>query len=104
MQLPNLLATRLGRLSAFFFRYVTEGIPLGFGATAIATQLRRADVGPAEGWSQLQRLSALLCGAVHRAASSASAARRRPTSMPFQFTKATSARLCTKLVSLSASA
>ena len=48
MQLPNLLATRLGRLSAFFFLYVTEGIPLGFGATAIATQLRRADVGPAE--------------------------------------------------------
>jgi PAT family beta-lactamase induction signal transducer AmpG len=48
MQLPNLLDTRLGRLAAFFFLYVTEGIPLGFGATAIATQLRRADVGPAE--------------------------------------------------------
>ena len=48
MQLPNLLDTRLGRLTAFFFLYVTEGIPLGFGAVAIATQLRRADVGPAE--------------------------------------------------------
>src|SRR4051812_44359906 len=48
MQLPNLLATRYGRLVAFFFLYVTEGIPLGFCATAIATQLRRQDVGPAE--------------------------------------------------------
>jgi len=48
MRLPNLLATRLGRLTAFFFLYVTEGIPLGFAATAVATQLRRQDVGPAE--------------------------------------------------------
>ena len=48
MRLPNLLATRYGRLVAFFFLYVTEGIPLGFCATAIATQLRRQDVGPAE--------------------------------------------------------
>ena len=48
MQLPNLLATRLGRLTAFFFLYITEGIPLGFAATAVATQLRRQDVGPAE--------------------------------------------------------
>jgi len=48
MQMPNLLATRTGRLVAFFFLYVTEGIPLGFCATAIATQLRRQDVGPAE--------------------------------------------------------
>ena len=48
MRLPNLLETRLGRLVAFFFLYVTEGIPLGFGAVAIATQLRRQDVGPAE--------------------------------------------------------
>jgi PAT family beta-lactamase induction signal transducer AmpG len=48
MQFPNLLATRYGRLVAFFFLYVTEGIPLGFAATAIATQLRRQDVGPAE--------------------------------------------------------
>jgi PAT family beta-lactamase induction signal transducer AmpG len=45
---PNLLATRYGRLTAFFFLYVTEGVPLGFAATAIATQLRRQDVGPAE--------------------------------------------------------
>ena len=48
MKLPNLLATRFGRLTAFFFLYVTEGIPLGFAATAVATQLRRQDVGPAE--------------------------------------------------------
>jgi PAT family beta-lactamase induction signal transducer AmpG len=48
MRLPNLLETRHGRLVAFFFLYVTEGIPLGFAATAIATQLRRQDVGPAE--------------------------------------------------------
>lgn len=48
MRRPNLLATRLGRLTAFFFLYVTEGIPLGFAATAVATQLRRQDVGPAE--------------------------------------------------------
>jgi len=47
-QFPNLLATRLGRLTAFFCLYVTEGIPLGFAATAVATQLRRQDVGPAE--------------------------------------------------------
>jgi len=48
IKLPNLLATRYGRLSAFFFLYVTEGIPLGFAATAVATQLRRQGVGPAE--------------------------------------------------------
>jgi len=48
MRLPNLLDTRVGRLVAFFFLYVTEGIPLGFAATAVATQLRRQDVGPAE--------------------------------------------------------
>jgi MFS transporter, PAT family, beta-lactamase induction signal transducer AmpG len=48
MRLPNLLATRNGRLSAFFFLYMTEGIPLGFAATAVATQLRRQGVGPAE--------------------------------------------------------
>ena len=46
--MPNLLATRRGRLTAFFFLYVTEGIPLGFAATAVATQLRRQGVGPAE--------------------------------------------------------
>ena len=48
MRLPNLLASKNGRLAAFFFLYVTEGIPLGFAATAVATQLRRMDVGPAE--------------------------------------------------------
>jgi MFS transporter, PAT family, beta-lactamase induction signal transducer AmpG len=48
MLLPNLLATRRGRLFAFFSLYVTEGIPLGFAATAVATQLRRQGVGPAE--------------------------------------------------------
>ena len=29
MRLPNLLATKNGRLTAFFLLYVTEGIPLG---------------------------------------------------------------------------
>lgn len=48
MRLPNLLATRRGRLTAFFALYVTEGIPLGFAATTVATQLRRMGVGPAE--------------------------------------------------------
>ncbi|HWI80435.1 MFS transporter [Ramlibacter sp.] len=48
MRLPNLLATRRGRLAAFFGLYITEGIPLGFAATAVATQLRRQGVGPAE--------------------------------------------------------
>jgi len=48
MPLPNLLATKNGRLAAFFCLYVTEGIPLGFAGVAVATQLRRQDVGPAE--------------------------------------------------------
>ncbi len=48
MRLPNLLATRKGRLAAFFALYLTEGIPLGFTATAIATQMRRQGLGPAE--------------------------------------------------------
>ena len=48
MRLPNLLATKNGRFTAFFFLYLTEGIPLGFTATAIATQMRREGVGPAE--------------------------------------------------------
>src|SRR5437763_5554320 len=48
MGLPNLLATRRGRLAAFFLLYVTEGIPLGFAAIAVATELRRRGVGPAE--------------------------------------------------------
>jgi len=46
MQLPDLLATRNGRLAAFFLLYATEGIPLGFTATAIAAQMRRGGLGP----------------------------------------------------------
>ena len=48
MRLPDLLATRAGRLTTFFMLYMTEGIPLGFTATAIATQMRRQGLGPAE--------------------------------------------------------
>lgn len=48
VKLPDLLATRGGRLTAFFALYMTEGIPLGFTATAIATQMRREGVGPLE--------------------------------------------------------
>lgn len=48
MKFPNLLATKNGRLAAFFSLYLTEGIPLGFTATAIATQMRREGLGPAE--------------------------------------------------------
>ena len=45
---PDLLASKKGRLTAFFLLYVTEGIPLGFTATAMATQMRRQGVGPVE--------------------------------------------------------
>jgi MFS transporter, PAT family, beta-lactamase induction signal transducer AmpG len=48
LMIPNLLATRYGRLTAFFFLYLTEGIPLGFTATAIATQMRRQGLSPSE--------------------------------------------------------
>ena len=48
LSLPDLLATKRGRLCAFFLLYVTEGIPLGFTAVAIATQMRRQGLGPAE--------------------------------------------------------
>jgi PAT family beta-lactamase induction signal transducer AmpG len=48
VRLPDPLATRWGRLTAFFALYLTEGIPLGFTATAIATQMRRQGLGPAE--------------------------------------------------------
>jgi MFS family permease len=41
----DLLASRNGRLATFFLLYLTEGIPLGFTATAIATQMRRQGVG-----------------------------------------------------------
>lgn len=48
IRLPNLLASSRGRLAAFFLLYVTEGIPIGFAATAMATQMRRMGLGPAE--------------------------------------------------------
>lgn len=48
LPLPNLLETRVGRLAVFFLLYVTEGIPLGFSATAVATQMRRQGIGPTE--------------------------------------------------------
>ncbi len=48
VKFPDLLATKSGRLLAFFSLYLTEGIPLGFTATAIATQMRREGVSPAE--------------------------------------------------------
>ena len=41
MRFPDLLATRRGRLTAFFLMYITEGIPLGFAAVTMATQMRR---------------------------------------------------------------
>jgi PAT family beta-lactamase induction signal transducer AmpG len=44
--MANLLATKRGRLLTFFLLYITEGIPLGFAATAIATQMRRNGVPP----------------------------------------------------------
>jgi MFS family permease len=47
VRLPNLLATRRGRLAAFFLLYLTEGIPAGFTNTAVATQMRRAGLSPA---------------------------------------------------------
>ena len=48
MALPNLLGSRWGRLIAFFFLYITEGIPLGFTATTMVVQMKRAGVGEAE--------------------------------------------------------
>src|SRR5262245_50478993 len=48
MRFPNPIASKWGRIFAFFFLYMTEGIPLGFTATAIATQMRRQGLGPAE--------------------------------------------------------
>src|SRR5262245_43592041 len=48
MRLPNPLATRAGRLAAFCLLYLTERVPLGVTATAIATQMRRQGLGPAE--------------------------------------------------------
>jgi PAT family beta-lactamase induction signal transducer AmpG len=48
MRFPDLLTTRRGRMAAFFLLYMTEGIPLGFTATAVATQMRRQGLGPAQ--------------------------------------------------------
>lgn len=53
--LPNPLASRWGRLMAFFFLYVTEGIPLGFTSTAMAVHLSKSglsdlQVGLFTGW------------------------------------------------------
>jgi PAT family beta-lactamase induction signal transducer AmpG len=47
MRLPDLLATRRGRLAAFFFLYLTEGIPAGFTGTAVLTHMRRQGLEPA---------------------------------------------------------
>jgi MFS family permease len=47
MRLPDLLATRRGRLAAFFLLYLTEGLPSGFTGTAVATQMRRQGLEPA---------------------------------------------------------
>src|SRR5215207_3150644 len=41
------LGSRRGRLAAFFLLYVTEGIPLGYTATFVATLMRREGVSPA---------------------------------------------------------
>ncbi len=42
----NLLATKWGRLLTFFLLYITEGIPLGFTATAMAIQMRSHGMSP----------------------------------------------------------
>jgi len=47
MRFPNLLASRRGRLAAFFLLYLTEGIPAGFTNIAVATQMRRQGLSPA---------------------------------------------------------
>lgn len=41
----NLLATRTGRLVAFFLLYLTQGLPIGFCAGAVAVYLRREGLG-----------------------------------------------------------
>jgi PAT family beta-lactamase induction signal transducer AmpG len=45
---PDLLASRPGRLTAFFLLYIAEGIPWGFIASAVVTQLRRSGLQPNE--------------------------------------------------------
>jgi MFS family permease len=47
VRLPNPIGTKGGRFATFFFLYLTEGIPLGFTATAVATQMRRQGLSPA---------------------------------------------------------
>lgn len=39
--LPNLLSSRKGRLAGFFCLYVSEGLPQGFTATAVALEFKR---------------------------------------------------------------
>ena len=46
--LPDWLATRNARLAAFFLLYLTEGLPLGFTATFVATLMRRQGVSTTE--------------------------------------------------------
>lgn len=48
MGLVDLLASKKGRLSAFFLLYVAEGLPLGFATVAVVSQLRREGVGPGD--------------------------------------------------------
>ena len=42
------LATRRSRLFSFFLLYLSEGLPSGFTATAVATQMRRLGLGTGE--------------------------------------------------------
>jgi len=48
MKQNNLLKTKNGRLITFSLLYLTEGIPLGFSAIALATYLRMSGVGLTE--------------------------------------------------------
>ena len=45
--MPDMFASRSGRLATFFLLYVSEGIPFGFASVAVATQMRRHGAGPA---------------------------------------------------------
>ena len=47
MRLPNLLASKWGRLATFYLLYVTEGLPYGFATVAVATKMRSMSVRPA---------------------------------------------------------
>ncbi len=44
----GLLASRFGRLTAFFFLYMTEGIPFGFTSIALVALMRESGLGPEE--------------------------------------------------------